>query len=133
KFMRVLWRSGSVLGVDRTVRAQILELVHRRQIRERARHDDVGVRALPDRDGVAVAQQARHLALRVGAAGDRLDGVAVELRRTTAEALDGLRERRVGRVDDAVAGRVLLRLLVADADLQARLRRARRGRRRLEL
>src|ERR1051325_5981837 len=44
----------------------VLELVQRVHERERTRHDDIGVRALPRHRDSVLADEARHLALCVG-------------------------------------------------------------------
>src|SRR6185295_8412195 len=85
--------SGTLHAYALGVALAVLDLVERVQERERARHDNVGVGALPHRRRLAVADETRNLALSVGAAGDRLHGVALEL------------AGRAGRVGDrGVAG-----------------------------
>src|SRR5262245_13927191 len=91
----------------------VLELVERVHVRQRARLDDVGVAPLPGHGLAVLPHQTRDLALRVGAAGDRLDHVALELGVLSGQVAD----RLVASVDHAVTSSVPHVLVAVDAEL----------------
>ena len=71
--------AAAAVESPRMPRAAVLEAVERIHEGERAGHHDVGVGAVAAHADAVLAHEAAHVADRVGAAGDALDLVALEL------------------------------------------------------
>src|SRR5262249_20934510 len=111
--------SGALLtGQALVARAPRFELVQRIDERQGTRLDDVRMRALAGGRDAVLGDEARHLAQRVGAAGDRFDRVAFELRTDAGD----LRDRLVAGVDHAVAGALAAPFAAVDAQADGGVR-----------